>query len=267
MTENTIISFSGGRTSAMMLKTIIDQHGGRLPENIKVVFANTGKEAEETLKFVDECARRWSVSIIWLEWCPAEKAKHRWKITDFQTASRKGEPFAGLMDLRGYPPNPVMRYCTQELKIRPIKYYAQQVLGWKNWQVAVGFRADEPRRVAKLNNHRDPFERIAPLAKMGITKEQVAEFWQAQEFDLNLPNLNGVTNHGNCDLCFLKSTAKRIELIAENPQAAVWWIEQEQKIGQPFRRNAPSYADLQKMAVAEQKIADVDGLAECFCTD
>jgi 3'-phosphoadenosine 5'-phosphosulfate sulfotransferase (PAPS reductase)/FAD synthetase len=58
--SETIISFSGGRTSAMMLKLILDAHGGTLPLWVKVVFCNTGKERPETLDFVNECAKRWN---------------------------------------------------------------------------------------------------------------------------------------------------------------------------------------------------------------
>jgi hypothetical protein len=60
-------------------------------------------------------------------------------------------------------------------------------------------RADEQRRAAKIADK----SRI-PLVTAGITKEDVGAFWRAQPFDLGLPNNNGVTMHGNCDLCFLK---------------------------------------------------------------
>ena len=39
-----LISFSGGRTSGFMLHNIIQAYGGKLPDDIHVVFANTGKE-------------------------------------------------------------------------------------------------------------------------------------------------------------------------------------------------------------------------------
>ena len=53
-----LISFSGGRTSAYMLKKIIDAYNGKLPKDIIVCFANTGKELEETLEFVHECEKK-----------------------------------------------------------------------------------------------------------------------------------------------------------------------------------------------------------------
>lgn len=38
-----LISFSGGRTSGLMLRRILDAHGGRLHRDVHVVYANTGR--------------------------------------------------------------------------------------------------------------------------------------------------------------------------------------------------------------------------------
>jgi hypothetical protein len=35
-----------------MLRLLLDAHGGTLPPDCHVVFANTGKEDEKTLRFV-----------------------------------------------------------------------------------------------------------------------------------------------------------------------------------------------------------------------
>ncbi len=55
ITGPALISFSGGRTSAYMLWQILAAHGGQLPDDVHICFANTGKEREETLRFVHEC--------------------------------------------------------------------------------------------------------------------------------------------------------------------------------------------------------------------
>ena len=43
-----------------------------------------------------------------------------------------GEPFAALIKARRYAPNPVARFCTADLKIRAIKEYLVDMLGWEN---------------------------------------------------------------------------------------------------------------------------------------
>jgi len=52
--EPTVISFSGGRTSAYMLWRVLQSNNG-LPDEAIVCFANTGKEEEATLQFVHDC--------------------------------------------------------------------------------------------------------------------------------------------------------------------------------------------------------------------
>ncbi|MCL2160704.1 MAG: phosphoadenosine phosphosulfate reductase family protein [Betaproteobacteria bacterium] len=272
----TIISFSGGRTSGLMLYRILEAHDGKLPDDIHVVFANTGKEMPETLDFVQECSQRWNVSITWVEYADHNDPQLRWKIVDYASASRHGEPFAAMIGRRKMLPNPVMRMCTGHLKVRPKKLYVQQVLGWTEWDVAIGFRADELHRVARLSKpHKEPYERFAPLARAGITAVDVSAFWQAQPFDLQLPNHNGKTMHGNCDLCFLKGAGQIMSLIRECPSRAKWWMEQESRItttggqGHLFRKDRPSYADMFRIVEEQDEFPGFDDFAvmDCACTD
>jgi len=87
----TCISFSGGRTSAYMLWRVLQSNGG-LPDEARVCFANTGKEDEATLRFVDRCAQEWEIPITWVEYINADETKDRFRVVDFETASRNGEP-------------------------------------------------------------------------------------------------------------------------------------------------------------------------------
>jgi 3'-phosphoadenosine 5'-phosphosulfate sulfotransferase (PAPS reductase)/FAD synthetase len=73
--DPTCISFSGGRTSAYMLYKVLEAKDMSLPEDCVVCFANTGKEDEATLKFVNDCATNWNVPIVWLEYQDAEEQK------------------------------------------------------------------------------------------------------------------------------------------------------------------------------------------------
>jgi len=275
ITSPTCISFSGGRTSAYMLHQVLRAHGGTLPREAIVCFANTGKEDEATLQFVKDCSNRWNVPITWLEYAPAEVTKDRWKEVTFETASRDGEPFEALIKKRNFLPNPVSRFCTVELKVRTIHRYLK-ANGWTEWDSMLGIRADEQRRLAKIGNqdYGKHEEKVAPLGQAGVTKEIVGEFWRSQPFDLGLPNHNGVTMHGNCDLCYLKGGAQILSLIQEKPSRALWWARMEslglasQPQGALFRSDRPSYASMLQFSKEQMTMFDPDEeTIACFCGD
>jgi 3'-phosphoadenosine 5'-phosphosulfate sulfotransferase (PAPS reductase)/FAD synthetase len=275
--QPTVISFSGGRTSAYMLWRVLQSNNG-LPKEAIVCFANTGKEEEATLRFVDRCSKEWNVSITWLEYADAPEVKDRFKQVTFETASREGEPFEALILKRKYLPNPVSRFCTVELKVRTIHRYLK-ANGWTEWDSMIGIRADEQRRLAKIGNqdYGKHEEKVAPLGRVGITKELVGEFWRSQPFDLELPNMNGVTKHGNCDLCYLKPAGQVLSLIQEKPSRAIWWAKMEQVIqstgqltgdGARFRSDRPSYSQMASFTDQQTDMFDTneEGIA-CFCGD
>lgn len=220
-----LISFSGGRTSAFMLHEILRAHDGALPADVHVVFANTGKEREETLRFVHECGERWNVRVHWVERLPAEPG---FVEVGYNSASRQGEPFAQLIAEKGYLPNAVTRFCTSELKVRAMRDFMKS-LGYRNWVNVVGLRYDEGMRVmrgAERNDSgKDPWQSIWPLSWARVTKRDVLAFWEQQPFDLGLYGIEG-----NCDLCFLKRKGGLLSLIRNDPVRAAWWIEQEARI-------------------------------------
>jgi len=265
----TCISFSGGRTSAYMLWRVLEANGG-LPAEAIVCFANTGKEDEATLRFVQDCSEQWNVPITWLEY-----RADGYAVVDYATASRDGEPFEALIRKRGFLPNPVARFCTVELKVRTIHRYLKDN-SWTTWDSMLGIRADEQRRLAKIGNqdYGKHEEKIAPLGQAGITKNAVGAFWKAQPFDLGLPNMNGVTMHGNCDLCFLKGGAQVLSLITEKPERAVWWAKMEalalasKPSGAVFRSDRPSYASMLQFSQEQRDMFDPNEESiSCFCGD
>lgn len=271
----TCISFSGGRTSGYMVWRVLQANGGNLPADTVVCFANTGKEDEATLQFVRDVEDNLDVPVVWLEFRDDERG---YAIVDFETASRNGEPFEAAIRKRNFLPNPVARFCTIELKIQPEHKFLRG-LGWTEWDNLVGIRADEPRRVAKIRANpsggKAGPDRRMPLADAGVTKEVIGWFWKQQLFDLGLPSRNGVTLHGNCDLCFLKPAAQVLSLIAEKPERAKWWAKQEGSItnshiqnGGTFRTDRPTYAQMAAFAADQRDIFDPDEEAiACFCGD
>lgn len=218
---NVQIAFSGGRTSAYMLHQILEANGD-LPVRVVVSFQNTGREMPETLDFVQECSDRWGVRVVWLEYRAEDP---RFEVVSHNSASRNGEPFEALIRKRKFLPNRVARFCTAEMKVHCSTRYLRSI-GWKRWTNAIGIRADEAHRLGK----EQPKERYIvwhPLADAMVSKRTVSEFWQKQPFDLRLPNVDGRTQLGNCDGCFLKSEAARAALARDYPERAQWWADME----------------------------------------
>ena len=218
--EHVQVAFSGGRSSAYMLHRILEANGG-LPERAVVTFQNTGREMDETLDFVEECSVRWDVPVIWLEYDP--DAPGMFREVSHGCADREGVPFETLVARKRFLPNPVTRFCTIELKIRTAKRYLKS-LGWKHWWNAVGFRADEARR---LKPSRDRWITWAPMVDAGVTRADIDAFWSRQPFGLDLPMVNGRTPLGNCDGCFLKSEATQYALARDYPERHAWWERME----------------------------------------
>lgn len=278
-----IISFSGGRTSAYMLYHIIQAHHGKLPKDLYVIFANTGKECPETLDFVRDCQEKWDVSIVWLEFDWLGGDEQITKIVTYDTASRNGEPFTKMIQYfktrtelntpdkydkdSALLPNPVARFCTDKLKVVRINNYMKQQ-GIKIYDTVLGLRYDEPRRVAKQKskNTQKKFN-LTPLYEAKATKQDVNDFWRKQNFDLNLPIIDNETPHGNCDLCFLKSRKKINQIIKEDKSKAEWWAETEENFNNRFRTDRPSYRELITLVDVQQEFEFDDDNMDCFCHD
>jgi 3'-phosphoadenosine 5'-phosphosulfate sulfotransferase (PAPS reductase)/FAD synthetase len=257
ISEPSVISFSGGRTSAYMLYRILEAHSFKLPEETMVIFANTGKEDEETLKFVKACQDNWNVPITWVEY---RASKPGYEIVTYETASRNGEPFEQLITKKKYLPNTFARFCTQELKVNLMK----KVFPLKYFVTLVGIRADEPRRVAKMAANKD--EKYCPLAVAGVTQKDVIDFWKQNSFDLKLTVIDGKTPLGNCDLCFLKDLKQKLSIVKRYPEKVVWWEKMETQIGATFRRDHPEYRHMVSKA-NEQVEMFADESIPCFCGD
>jgi 3'-phosphoadenosine 5'-phosphosulfate sulfotransferase (PAPS reductase)/FAD synthetase len=282
ITEPTCISFSGGRTSAYMLWRVLQAHGGELPPDAIVCFANTGKEEEATLQFVHDCQTNWGVKIHWLEWRDNQLG---YDVVSFETASRNGEPFRDMCIKRKALPNGFMRFCTGELKIDILhKFIRDQGYGTKEspCNQMMGIRSDEQRRVVKMRgkgglDHNKPWigDFLTPLADANVVAMHIGDFWEKQPFNLNTPMINGKSYHSNCDLCFHKPVKQIVSLIQEKPERAIWWMEMEQYAKENFAksvihfsRDHPTYATMSKYSADQLDMfsADEESIA-CFCGD
>jgi hypothetical protein len=257
-----VVMFSGGRTSAFLAKYV--------KENLNYkdsifVFMNTGKEREETLIFADKCDKEFNLKLIWLE-ANIQKDKGigtTYKIVDFKTASRNGEPFEQM--LTKYPmPNNMASNCTRELKQRPIDAYLRE--NYKGFEIVrvIGIRADEAHR---KSNNADKENLIYPLCdELKVNSKFIRNWWENQSFDLQLKDYEG-----NCDLCFKKSLKKRLTIIKENPNVANWWEEMENKYSSEIiprfdLRTNKSITEMKQLAkLPFQKAEDLHELSKQQC--
>ena len=258
-----LISFSGGRTSAFMTWWLLKHLQGKY--EMIVVFANTGKEVEETLFFVDECSQEWGVPIVWVEakfkdenGTPfSEKGwSVRHKVVTYETASRKGEPFEEMISLVGIPSTNAP-FCSPQLKREPIKSYAKSI-GWDDYKTAIGIRYDEAER--RMNENWISLKLLYPLIFENLSnKIDVILWWQKQSFDLDVH-----PDEGNCDNCWKKDFPRLARNMVRKPKSFEWWQEMVDKYGDlnprntdlkpPFNfyRNNKGVADIREMAKMSQ---------------
>ena len=189
------------------------------------VFANTSRENEETLVFLDKVDKYFGLDVVWVEAVVhhGQRKGCTHKIVNFETACRDGSVFEEVIKKYGIP-NTKFKHCTRELKKNPITSYAKSI-GWKSWITAIGYRADEPKRINWEKAKKKKQWYI--LAELGIKKPDVALFWQQQPFDLQLKDYEG-----NCKLCYKKSRRKQLTQIVESPQDTPWIKDMEVKYEQ-----------------------------------
>lgn len=222
------LCMSGDRTSAYMTEKLLQLQSKChfMDIDFVITYANTGREHEETLKFVDKCDERWRKlydnKVIWLEAVVHDgRVPCSHKETDFCDADREGGVFEEVVAKYGLP-NGNFLHCTRELKENPILSYMES-LGEKRGHIVngelvkatyetwIGIRADEPKRLK--GNKSGKQEKRYPLAELihkydlerdiRSVKYEVLDFWEDMPFDLDLPE-----HLGNCVDCHKKSFKK-----------------------------------------------------------
>lgn len=224
------VSFSGGETSAYMSYILKNKYSKKY--DLRFLFANTGEENEETLIFIEKCDKAFGLNVTWVEAVthPEHGKGQTFKVVDFETASRNGEPYEGFIAKEGIPS---MSYplCTERLKTRPMNKYKKS-LGHLNTLTAIGIRTDEKNRRSGYGEQK--YNLVYPMLDwFPSDKQDVNTFWENQLFRLELK-----PHQGNCKTCW-KKTDKKLWLIAkENPSAFDFNKRMEEKYSLVKRNHA-----------------------------
>lgn len=222
------ISFSGGRTSAVMTKKLWDAYQDT--RDILITFANTGCEHEATLDFVHRCEVEFGWPVVWLEAVVnPEKGKGvRHRVVDYKTASRNGEPFKAAIAKYGIF-NKVSPNCTERLKVEVMNSFLTDygfLRGKKlNYKTAIGIRADEADRVSLPAVEK--YGAIYPLVDLNFSKRDVGLEIATWGFDLQIPG----DHFGNCVWCWKKSLRKLMTVARQDPAAFDFPREMEETHG------------------------------------
>lgn len=261
--DKLLVSFSGGETSAYMLWWILKNWSNKY--EIKVVFANTGDEEEETLFFVNQCSKKWNIDIVWIESVVHfdKRIGSTHKIVNYETASRNREPFIEIIKKYGIP-NQNFLHCNREMKLNPIKSYLKS-LGWEKYKTALGIRVDEFDR---MNVNSKKLGLLYPfITDRPTTKQEISYWWSLQDFRLKIKSFNT-----NCRTCWKKSDKVLAEIYRNNPEYFDFNMEMEKQYGNgkyTFFRNGRStlelIEDLKKInSIPKDKHKDINFQIDLF---
>ena len=137
-----VVKFSGGRSSGMLLFTLLENGFLRQDRGDVVVFNNTSSEHPETYKFVAECKRRvenYGVPFFIIQFQTYEDARQgEWRrINTYRLVNERpnddrdnpdgfqwrGEVFEEMLSNKMYLPNQFSRVCTQSLKLETTRMF------------------------------------------------------------------------------------------------------------------------------------------------
>lgn len=235
-----VINFSGGKTSAYM--TIKEYKEGDI-----VLFCDTGREHKNTYNFIENFEKNENIPII--------------KIGNKNS-------FDEFLKKRNYDfiPNRVKRACTIELKIKPARRYLRSINLIK-YENLIGFRYDEEFRVKKHKEKWKKVKTVFPLYDNKITKQEIEDFWNKKNYNLELPKILG-----NCTLCFMKGKNAILAIMREYPELAKEWIEDEQKCKYKHTYlNGISYKELLNIAqnnlFKNYNLDEINSAYTCNCTN
>jgi len=187
-----------------------------------------------------------------------------------------GKTFENVIEKKQRLPNVVQRFCTTEMKLRPIVEWWYKNIN-EVIEMRIGFRANEQRRaknmIEKLNkNGNSEFKTIIgkskngkqnrwkivewqkpvfPLIKDNIRKDTIEKFWKNKNVRFAYMN--------NCVGCFHRSPVLLKHLSEKHENKFDWFIKQENE-KRKFK-NGLKYIDI-KNSFRQTKLFD-DDFNEC----
>lgn len=169
-----IVSVSGGKDSTALYLWALDQWG---KDGFRAVFADTGHEHPVTYNYLRNLPDMAKGPVI--EWVK-EDFSDRLKA---QGKEPSGNPFLDMMLWKGRAPSTKAQFCTEHVKLRPIRAWLESERNGSDVEMYVGIRAGEsPKRAVmperEWSNFYDDTEIIRPLLRW--TEKQVFDYLESK---------------------------------------------------------------------------------------
>ena len=175
-----------------------------------------------------------------------------------------GETFDHITTHKGgWLPNKLHRYCTVEMKLRPMHRWWKETIG-EPVKMQIGFRAGEERRavrmmercnrdgllefkdvIGKHSNGNNKWATVAwqkpvfPMIEHGIHRDKVVEYWN----DIPIP----FAERNNCVGCFHRNPLLLRKMWDKYPEKMEWFAKQERVEGKgQWRHGDKTYDQIKK---------------------
>lgn len=190
--ERHILGISGGRDSAA-LAVYMRQYRPDLP--IEYFFTDTGKELPEVYSFLDR-----------LEGFLGKTIKRLNPDRDFDF---------WLDEYGNFLPSPRTRWCTRQLKLRPLEHWIRPDLeAGTTIHSYVAIRADEPSREGYQATHENMLVHL-PLRDAGIDRSGVIEL--LENAGIGEPEYYSWRSRSGCTFCFFQQKIEWVRLAQHHP--------------------------------------------------
>ncbi len=207
-----ILGISGGRDSAA-LAVYMRQHHPDL--HLEYFFTDTGKELPEVYRFLDK-----------LEGFLGRSIQRLNPDRDFDF---------WLEEYGNFLPSPRTRWCTRQLKLRPLEHWLRADLeAGVNIHSYVAIRADEPSREGYQSTHANMRVHL-PLREAGIDRAGVIDI--LRQSDVGEPEYYSWRSRSGCTFCFFQQKIEWVRLAENHPKdfaEAVAYEKTALKDGSPF---------------------------------
>jgi hypothetical protein len=210
--ERHILGVSGGRDSAA-LAVYMRQHHPTLP--IEYFFTDTGKELPEVYEFLDKLEGFLGRSI---ERLNPDRDFDFW-----------------LEEYGNFLPSPRTRWCTRQLKLRPLEQWLRRDLDAGTIVHSyVAIRSDEPSRDGYQATHSNMKVHL-PLREAGIDRTGVIEI--LDRADVGEPDYYRWRSRSGCTFCFFQQKIEWVRLAEHHPNRFAEAVDYEKtalRDGSPF---------------------------------